>query len=424
MSRFEYKPFIDPSRVPRLSKAMCRMSLDDYPPPFEPLVGLWSRLIREPFRGLTSTGVSEPGLYSQSPTGAPVRRSALAALRWLEALAPEVRSRVSFPFDSSLWRHWHNTPLVLRDPQIDLEQLNDRQRELALELVKASLSERGFARTREVLENNQLLGELNDLSPIMNRWSFTLSVFGAPSREEPWGWQLFGHHLALNCVFFGERMILTPHFMGLEPDHDAEGGRRRLFEPHENTALKLMRSLSGAERSRAVLYESMSKADQPPGRFHPDDGRMVGGAFQDNRIVPSEGVPVGALSADSRLKVLELAELFIDNLPSGPAEARLSDIERELGRTYFAWIGPVDEVNPFYFRIHSPVALIEFDHHSGIFLANEEPARFHVHTVVRSPNGGDYGVDLLREHYARGGHRQEPGGLHSHDAGRTFHRHA
>ena len=44
--------------------------------------------------------------------------------------------------------------------------------------------------------------------------------------------------------------------------------------------------------------------------------------------------------------------------------------------------------------------MIEFDHHSGVFLTNELPAKFHIHTIVRTPNGNDYGMDLLRMHYA------------------------
>ena len=42
---------------------------------------------------------------------------------------------------------------------------------------------------------------------------------------------------------------------------------------------------------------------------------------------------------------------------------------------------------------------IEFDHHAGVFLTNAEPAKFHVHTIVRTPNGNDYGIDLLRQPY-------------------------
>ena len=50
--------------------------------------------------------------------------------------------------------------------------------------------------------------------------------------------------------------------------------------------------------------------------------------------------------------------------------------------------------------------LIEFDHQPGIVYANDEPTRDHIHTVVRTPNGNDYGKDLLRQHYARHDHSQ------------------
>ena len=42
--------------------------------------------------------------------------------------------------------------------------------------------------------------------------------------------------------------------------------------------------------------------------------------------------------------------------------------------------------------------------HAGVFLTNPEPAKFHVHTIVRTPNGNDYGKDLLRQHYERHPH--------------------
>ena len=53
----------------------------------------------------------------------------------------------------------------------------------------------------------------------------------------------------------------------------------------------------------------------------------------------------------------------------------------------------------FYYRIHSPVALIEFDHQAPVALSRDRTPRNHVHMVVRTPNGNDYGQDLLRQHY-------------------------
>jgi len=79
-------------------------------------------------------------------------------------------------------------------------------------------------------------------------------------------------------------------------------------------------------------------------------------------------------------------------------------VKRHLDATHFAWIGPVDDHSPFYYRILSPVILVEFDHQSGIVYDNDEPSRDHIHTVVRTPNGNDYGRDLLRQHYAQHNH--------------------
>ncbi|APA90552.2 DUF3500 domain-containing protein (plasmid) [Paraburkholderia sprentiae WSM5005] len=439
MSTADFSQYVDPAKVPRLSKSDARMSLTDYPPFLDRLLGVWGPLSTQEFHGLTTDGHRIEGLFSTEPDGAPVEAAAKAAAHWLAALDSSIRDKVSFSLDSDLWRHWQNTPLILRDSQVELLELPMPQRELALEIVQASLSSSGHQRVRDVMSNNLFLGRLIDLTELLNEWSFTMSIFGTPSVEQPWGWQLFGHHLALNCIFVGRRMVLSPVFIGLEPDHGHGEESRRLFRPHEERALRLMRSLGDAERSRAALYGSMLTSEQQPGRYHPDDGRQVGGAFQDNRIVPHEGVPVGSLGLRARRNLLSLAELFVENLPGGPAEARMREIERYLEQTHFAWIGPVDEVSPFYFRIHSPVVLFEFDHHSGIFLANEEPARFHVHTIVRSPNGGDYGKDLLQQHYSSSAHdRAVPGrqaghdhahddhrrhGAHSHDGGKTFHRH-
>lgn len=434
MSDLDYRPYVQPDKIPRIPKEGARMSLAGYPPFLEPLLGMWAPLSRQPFKGVTTDGRVVEGLYSLEPSGAPVGPAVSAATAWLNSLSPETRRKVTLAVDAQEWRHWQNTPLILRDTQVELEEQTDEQRRLALELVRSSLSPHGYEQVQEIIACNVFLGEVNGLQDLMNAWSFTMTIFGTPSMTEPWGWQFFGHHLSLNCLFIGEQMVLSPVFFGLEPDigHVA---KRRMFEPHEEAALAFMRSLSETEREKAVLYDSMLTADQPPGRYHPDDGRMVGGAFQDNRVTPYEGVPISSLSAEQRKKLLALADLFISTLPDGAAQARLAEIEKHFDDSYFAWIGKVDDVNPFYFRLYGPVALLEFDHHSGIFLANKEPARFHVHTVMRTPNGNDYGADLLKQHYARGGHdRPDPlakvsshhdheTGAHSHDGGATFHRH-
>ena len=124
-----------------------------------------------------------------------------------------------------------------------------------------------------------------------------------------------------------------------------------------------------------------------------------------------EGLRADTMTKAQQRDLLDLVDAYLVTLPDGPRAARMEDVERHLADTHFCWIGGTAEDSAFYYRIQSPVTFIEFDHHAGVFLTNDEPAKFHVHTIVRTPNGNDYGIDLLRLHYetAGPGHHHHPG---------------
>ncbi len=108
-------------------------------------------------------------------------------------------------------------------------------------------------------------------------------------------------------------------------------------------------------------------------------------------------------------RLLELVELYVGNMDEGHARVKMDEVKRHLDRTYFAWIGGSDTAAVYYYRIHSPVILIEFDHQRPANLSRFaknpiEPTRQHIHCVVRTPNGNDYGKDLLRQHHAAHAH--------------------
>jgi hypothetical protein len=85
----------------------------------------------------------------------------------------------------------------------------------------------------------------------------------------------------------------------------------------------------------------------------------------------------------------------------------LAETHSHFKDTYFAWIGGVEEDSVFYYRIHSPVLLVEFDHQTGqAFPQYKEHYKDHIHVIVRTPNGNDYGRDLLRQHYQRSRHHR------------------
>ena len=111
--------------------------------------------------------------------------------------------------------------------------------------------------------------------------------------------------------------------------------------------------------------------------------------------------------AGQRDLLVDLLRLHVGLIRDGHAEVKLQEALHHLDDTYFAWIGGSnDDTTPFYYKVHNPVIILEFDQHPGIFLDNDVPERFHSHLVVRTPNGNDYGKDLLRQHLARFDHTQ------------------
>ena len=363
----------------------------------------WAALAAQPFRGITDGGGRRRGLFALKPEGAPVAAMAAAAGRLLDALTPEQRGRTLHPVGSPLWREWQNTEMLVEEHGLRLERADAAVRALAMAVVRESLSEKGFSESVGVMRLNAFLGEVLGAPGVLNEWSYTFCLFGQPSQAEPWGWQLFGHHLALNCLVLGGQMVLTPGFLGAEIAHADAGPHAglRLFRDHERRGLALMNALPRALRERAVVGRSMTGADLPEGRRHFADHLHLGGAYRDNRAVPYEGLEAAAMDAAARRALVDLAGEYLGNLPEGPFRARMEAFERHLGETRFCWIGGTGEADAFYYRIQSPVAFIEFDMHGGVFLTNREPAKFHIHTIVRTPNGNDYGIDLLRQHYRR-----------------------
>ena len=410
MSDSDYHPFVPApghsaiaGPTPR-AHAQARMQN----PRAQGLFATWAELAAAPFKGMTTDGHVQPALFALGPEDAPTAAMVEAARALLAQLSPAERSATCYPVNSELWRHWQNTELYVEHHGLRLDEVAAPVQEAVLALLRASLSAKGYDVTRGVMRLNRFLGDLVGGPEVLGEWAYIFCLFGSPSETEPWGWQLFGHHLCLNCFVIGRQMVLAPCFFGAEPAYADTGpfAGTRLFEDEERAGLALMRSLSPGQRDRAIVAHSMVGGDLPPGRRHFADNLHLGGAFQDNRIVPYEGLLASELSALQRRGLLDLCAAYVAPLPSGPLTARIGDIERHLGDTHFCWIGGFEEASPFYYRIQSPVVFIEFDHHAGVFLTNPEPAKFHVHTIVRTPNGNDYGIDLLRLHYRHADHHR------------------
>ncbi len=365
------------------------------------LLDYWKSLYDEPFVGITSDGAVQEGLYElPADPVAPNAARVQAAHRLLALLTPEQRERVGYPLDAPEWRGWSNPEFVFFRNGLRLEDQSEAVVQAILSVVEESLSPEGYERAREAMDLNGYLGELVDLPTIMNNRSYWFSIFGTPGDTEPWGWQLFGHHLALNFVTVGGRDVIAPIFIGAEPALSG-GERPPLFDAREQLAIELGESFTPEQRAKAVVFASVLDPAMPEGRLHPADERHVAGAFRDNRVVPYEGIAANELDPGQRTLLRRLAEDFLLLLEKPQRDLTLAEFDAHLDETYLSWYGATDGTQPFYFRIHSPVIIAENDHHAGVWLNNRLPARFHVHTTLRMPNGNDYGKALIAAWRAR-----------------------
>ncbi|HSZ89374.1 MAG TPA: DUF3500 domain-containing protein [Acetobacteraceae bacterium] len=346
-----------------------------------------------PFTGLTTDGAARPGLFPLHRTGISLAPVVSAAESFLATLTPSERDTASFAVESDAWREWSNIHPYLMRHGVSLRDLTDAQRGAALALVRESLSATGFTTARNVMKLNDHIRELTGRPEEYGEWYYWLSIFGTPSEQQPWGWQIDGHHLIINCFVLGDQIVLTPQFLGSEPVVATSGQHAgtRVFEAEEAKGFALMHALSPEQQVQATIGKDLPM-------------EVFAAAYRDNLTLNYQGIRYDRLTPDQQSLLLDLINVYVGRIRPGHAEIRLDEVEAHLHETWFAWMGNCDAASPFYYRIHSPAILIEFDHQRGIALDNDEPSRNHIHTLVRTPNGNDYGKDLLRQHYEQHDH--------------------
>ena len=349
--------------------------------------------LAEPFKGITTNGSVEPGLFGIHSSGvstAPVR---IAAEQFLDSLTTEQRRRTLFAVDDVEWRKWMNQHFYVRQG-VSFKEMTEAQRSAAFALLAAALSPRGMKLTRDIMRLNETLAELTHDHEFLGEWLYFLTVMGKPSATEPWGFKLDGHHAIICCFVLGDQVVMTPYFAGSEPVTATSGKYQGISVLQEEQAagLGMLLALDDAQRARAILGASKTR------------NYNVAEAFKDNVILDYAGARVAEFGTPQRWQLLDLVELYVGNMDEGHARVRMDEVRNSIDRTWFAWIGGFGPESVYYYRIHSPVILIEFDHQRPANLApfakdRTLPTRQHIHCVVRTPNGNDYGKDLLRQHY-------------------------
>jgi hypothetical protein len=306
-----------------------------------------------------------------------------AALRLVDATPPAARGALLLPFTDAARSDWNYTPR--RRDGIPWKDMSAAQREATTTLLRSVLSERGHDKVRALMALEITLRELeSSSSSFRDPENYALAIFGRPG-SGGWGWRVEGHHLSLHFSLEGDRVVATlPQFFGANPaevPRDVPGGPRtgfRLLGTEEDLARHWLGSLTAAQRRRAVF-------DTRP------YGDIVSRAAARASALDAVGLPWAEMDASQQAGVLKLIGAFADHLRPELAEARLARVRAGgLETVRVGWAGSTRPKEPHYFRIQGAGFLIEHDNSGGN----------HIHAVWRDFDG-DFGRDVLREHYRR-----------------------
>jgi hypothetical protein len=304
---------------------------------------------------------------------------------FLASLEPEQRSKALFEFEDSERLNWHFVPRERRG--LPLKEMSAEQQELARGILRAGLSRRGYLTASTIIELELVLREMGENPAVRDPELYYFSIFGTPSPAAPWGLRAEGHHLSLNFTLVRDTLTATaPAFFGANPAEVRSGSRQglRALADEEDIGRELVLSLDERQLPDAII------ATETPRDI------VTGNAAQVEPLAPV-GIRVTELRPEQAAILVRLLDVYLGRMAEPLIAHRRAALERtDFGEVAFAWAGSTRPGEAHYYRIQGPSFLIEYD--------NTQNRANHIHTVWRDFDG-DFGRDLLREHYRDAPHR-------------------
>lgn len=325
-----------------------------------------------------------------------------AVTQFLAMLTPEQRQKATYPFDDAERFNWHFVPRERKG--LPLKQMTPDQRPAAMAILKTALSQQGYDKATTIIDNENVLRvidnrPLNDTYRDPENYSFTF--FGDPTTKNPWSWRIEGHHLSLQFMgLTGQVLAQTPTFFGSNPgvlQFDSSMADKRMSDPRVKDLPQKGRQVFKLETERAFALLNALTPDQRKKAVltavaYPE---MVTSNKRSALLEKTEGLMLSEMNGDQRKLFMDLLQTYLTNYRITLAKQQMAKLEKDgLDNLRFAWAGDLTphlgEGKGWYYRIHGPTLLIEYD--------NTQSNANHIHTVVRDLTN-DFGEDLLREHY-------------------------
>jgi hypothetical protein len=324
-----------------------------------------------------------------------------ATLAFLQGLTPALREQATFDFDDEERQRWSNLPNTMFDREgISFGEMSSQQRVLAHRMLESALTGQGYLKTSGIMHLDEILVALANArgwdDPPFGLDHYWIGIFGDPQKDANWGWQLDGHHLALNFTVAGDEVSVTPAFMGTDPAEIRDGPHAgwRVLADEDDLGRALFDSLNSKQREKALLSEEA-----------PRD--IFAGAGNRDQITEVRGLPASEMTPEQRALLVRLILVYMQNVKPGLVAAERAQMWIDgVEELHFSWMGS-EPGEPYYYRVHGLSLWIEFD--NSFPPGSETGPINHIHSIWRNPRN-DYGKDLLREHYETSAHHQDSGG--------------
>ena len=301
-----------------------------------------------------------------------------AARAFLETLGPNETAVATIPFGDDERQNWFYTPVDRKG--LTLKAMSETQRDAAMALLRAGLSETGYGKAETIRQLETVLFAMEGRA-MRDTELYYFTIFGEPSATGTWGWRYEGHHVSQHwAIVDGAATATTPQFFGANPADVREGPMRgtRALGAEEDLGRTFVKSLNAAQLADAII------SNEAPADILTTNDREA--AMQ-----ADVGIAFANLSADQREALRAIVHEYAGAQPGDVAQARLERLRAAgVDQIKFAWMGGTDKGQGHYYRIQGPTFLIEYD--------NTQNDANHIHSVWRDFNG-DFGEDLLAAHY-------------------------
>jgi hypothetical protein len=326
------------------------------------------------------------GIFAQKNSN---KEALVATQYFLKILDNEKLSKAFLPYETEERRNWFFVPIERKG--LPLMEMNEVQRDAALKLIKASISESAGKTALSIMQLEIVLKQIEKLPVENNRrhpGKFYFSVFGTPDAQKLWGWRIEGHHISLNFSSENGKIISgTPLFFGSNPAIVPEGypeAGKQLIKQEEILGLDLLHSFTDEQLKKVIISDKSPTEilSSNSAHFLKSDSLKTGISFTE-------------MNKNQQQKLVGLIGFYVERYPFGFANEFMQKIEKAgLDKLVFTWMGAKEAKmgnGGHYYRIQNPVLFIEYD--------NTQNNANHVHTVIRDLTN-DFGEDMLSKHYA------------------------